>query len=367
MGAGSRIRSIVATAIELELSEPFAIAKGAATSARNVVVTLELEDGTEGLGEAAPFTAVSGETQAGVLEAVNRARPALLGQDARAHLRLVERLSLLLPRDPAARCALEMALVDAVARQHGVPLWLHFGGVGSEVHTDLTITAGGAAHASEAATRALARGISTLKVKVGGLSPQADAERMQAVQLAAPGAHLLADANGGYSVAEALQFLTELERRGVPLDLFEQPVEPRDWLALLALVPRERVLLCADESARSADEVLALALAGALPAVNLKPMKTGVAETLRIWHIARAAKARLMIGGMVESPLAMSFSAHLAAGLGGFDFVDLDTPMFMTSHPFQGGFVQHGARLDVSHVAAGHGVTWAAGSRPSFA
>ena len=70
-----------------------------------------------------------------------------------------------------------------------------------------------------------------------------------------------------------------------------------------------------------------------------------------------SAGVKLMIGGMVESPLAMSFSAHLAAGLGGFSYVDLDTPMFMKEHPFSGGFEQQGARLSVAHVKAGHGVS----------
>jgi hypothetical protein len=50
-------------------------------------------------------------------------------------------------------------------------------------------------------------------------------------------------------------------------------------------------------------------------------------------------------------------SAHFAAGLGGFEFVDLDTPMFMAENPFEGGFAQQGARLDLGHIQAGHGVT----------
>ena len=49
-------------------------------------------------------------------------------------------------------------------------------------------------------------------------------------------------------------------------------------------------------------------------------------------------------------------SEHFAAGLGGFEFVDLDTPMFMAENPFEGGFQQQGARLDLSDIAAGHGV-----------
>ena len=63
-----------------------------------------------------------------------------------------------------------------------------------------------------------------------------------------------------------------------------------------------------------------------------------------------------MIGGMVESVLAMTTSACFAAGLGGFDLVDLDTALFIADDAFTGGFVQRGPHLDLSGIAAGHGV-----------
>jgi L-alanine-DL-glutamate epimerase-like enolase superfamily enzyme len=116
------------------------------------------------------------------------------------------------------------------------------------------------------------------------------------------------------------------------------------------------VAICADESARSAADVLHLIREGAVDAVNIKPMKSGVVESLAIWEVATAAGLDLMIGGMLESVLAMSFSVHFAAGLGGFEYVDLDTPMFIAEHPFAGGFEQDGARLSVARVEAGHGV-----------
>jgi L-alanine-DL-glutamate epimerase-like enolase superfamily enzyme len=63
-----------------------------------------------------------------------------------------------------------------------------------------------------------------------------------------------------------------------------------------------------------------------------------------------------MIGGMVESILAMSVSACFATGLGGFKYVDLDTPMFITDSPFSGGFRQTGPEIDVRPISTGHGV-----------
>jgi hypothetical protein len=64
-----------------------------------------------------------------------------------------------------------------------------------------------------------------------------------------------------------------------------------------------------------------------------------------------------MVGGMVETELCMSTSACFAAGLGGFAFVDLDTPLFMQSRPLRGGYEQRGARLTLGSIQAGHGVS----------
>jgi L-Ala-D/L-Glu epimerase len=91
--------------------------------------------------------------------------------------------------------------------------------------------------------------------------------------------------------------------------------------------------------------------------INIKLMKCGIAEALDIAAIARAAGMGLMIGGMVESTLAMTVSACFAAGLGGFSFVDLDTPLFMAETPLVGGMRYEGARITLDHIEAGHGVT----------
>jgi L-alanine-DL-glutamate epimerase-like enolase superfamily enzyme len=90
--------------------------------------------------------------------------------------------------------------------------------------------------------------------------------------------------------------------------------------------------------------------------VNIKLMKAGVAEARAIVEVARAAGLGLMIGGNVETILAMTASAGFAAGLGGFLYSDLDTPLFMAENPFRGGFTLEGGRLTLDADAPGHGV-----------
>jgi L-Ala-D/L-Glu epimerase len=350
------IHELVVEPLDLALTEPFAIAGGAQLAAHNVLVEVRLAGGASGLGEAAPFPAVSGETQASTIAALGELSDLVRGRDARGWRAIASAMTERAPLAPSARCALEIAILDALARHHGLSLETFFGGTGAAVETDVTIVAGDATHAAEAARDIASRGFRAIKIKVGALAPEADAERVVCVRDAAPHARLLVDANGGYDVAGARRFLGAVAEAGVSLALFEQPVPRGDLAAMRAVTDASDVPVCADESARTADDVLALWRAGAARAVNLKPMKSGVSETLAMWAVARAAGLELMIGGMVESVLAMSFSAHLASGLGGFAHVDLDTPLFIAAHPFEGGFVQRGPRLDLTGVTAGHGV-----------
>jgi L-alanine-DL-glutamate epimerase-like enolase superfamily enzyme len=114
--------------------------------------------------------------------------------------------------------------------------------------------------------------------------------------------------------------------------------------------------VAADESARSSRDVARLAAERVVDVINLKIMKCGVAETLDMAMTARAHGLGLMIGGMVETRLAMTVSACLAAGLGGFAYVDLDTPWFMPEAPVRGGYRDAGPRLGLAHIEIGHGV-----------
>ena len=119
---------------------------------------------------------------------------------------------------------------------------------------------------------------------------------------------------------------------------------------------KTRVLVAADESARSARGVAELGRERAADVVNLKITKSGIAETLDMLSTARGLGLGTMVGGMLEAELAMSTSACLAAGIGGFSFVDLDTPTFMASRPLSGGMRAAGPRLSVDAIEVGHGV-----------
>ncbi len=138
----SILKTVTAERLDLALTEPFGIAGGAPTVARNVLIRATLDDGTVGLGEAAPFTAVSGETQEQTHAAVLAMKPLVVGHEADDSQRIGSMLRDKHLGAPAARCGLEMAIIDALARKAKRPLWKDFGGKGTKLVTDMTVTTG---------------------------------------------------------------------------------------------------------------------------------------------------------------------------------------------------------------------------------
>jgi len=153
-----------------------------------------------------------------------------------------------------------------------------------------------------------------------------------------------------------LDLLSALGPARSRVTLFEQPCAKSDLAGLRRVRERAGTRVAADESACSASDVITLVAERAVDVINIKTMKSGLVEALDMIAVARAAKLGLMIGGMVESKLSMTVSACLAAGIGGFEFVDLDTPWFMKNAPFTGGWEERGPALRVDQIGMGHGV-----------
>ncbi len=350
-----RIQKLEVTRFDVELREAFGIATGSQTVAENVLVTLTAEDGTRGYGEAAPFRAVSGETRDAVMAALAAAEHSLVGLELQSWRAASRVARLALAATPSALCAFETALLDAFARHAGISLFHFFGGADPALETDITLTTGSAEQATTQATAARDAGFSTLKLKVGGAPLVHDLERLRCAAAAAPEARFVLDANASLSAEEAIRMLRALGSLRERVVLFEQPTEADD-LASLRAVREAGAVVAADESVRTLADLEQLVRSEAADVVNVKIMKSGVVGALDIAIGARAAGLGLMVGGMVETRLAMGMSACLAGGLGGFAFVDLDTPFFLETDPFAGGYDATGPRLALDVGAKGHGV-----------
>jgi len=340
---------------DVELREPFGIATGAQVVAQNVLLSVVLASGKRGFGEAAPFPAVNGETQADALAALSSVATELIGFEGSDASELSLDARNRLETAPSALAALEMALLDASCRERQTSLFHHFGGRQARLLTDITITTGGPDAAAAAAERAVAQGFRTLKVKVGGDSFERDLTRLQRIAAAAPRARLLLDANASLSGEHAIELVRGLGPQSSQVVLFEQPCAREDF-AGSRRVRAAGIRVAADEDARTLADIARLHEERAADVVNFKLTKSGVSRALAMIGEARRLGFGLMMGGMVETRLAMTFSACIAGGLGGFEELDLDTPLFMKDDRFEGGFEQRGPELELAPIRAGHGV-----------
>jgi len=352
---GLHVASLEARPLNARLRQTFAISSASQDAIRSVLVVLRLSDGTVGYGECAPMRPFTSTTQAEHLAAAGALAGWLTGQTATRTGRIVRGLKERLPGNAPLRAAVEMALLDALCRHWGIPMWHYFGGVTDRLETDYTISVGTLDQARRDAKAILRRGIRKIKIKIGR-DPELDLGRILAIFRAAPGCEFTLDANQAYTAKQALRLLRALKSEGVPIALFEQPVPKEDWEGLEEISRAGGVLVCADESVSTPEEAVGMIRAGAVGAVNVKIMKSGLFDAREIAVLCRAAGLQLMIGGMVETRLAMTCAAHLASGLGGFRFVDLDTPFFLARDPMRGLGLKTNGVYDLSLIAAGIGV-----------
>jgi len=127
--------------------------------------------------------------------------------------------------------------------------------------------------------------------------------------------------------------------------LLEQPVV-RDDLDSMAAVRRETgIPVAADESVRSLADAHEVVGRGAADYINIKIMKTGVIEAMEIASFIKVSCLKLMVGGMLETRIAMGCSFSLVLGLGGFEVLDLDTPLLLANDPITGGYRYEGSCL----------------------
>jgi L-alanine-DL-glutamate epimerase-like enolase superfamily enzyme len=339
------VTKIEAWPVDLPLLAPFVVATGKMEVARNIFVRVTLRSGIHGFGEMAPFPDISGEDQNGSLQIFPMAAKECLGQSATQFRKLSQRLREVAAPFPAVRCGIETALLDALCRGMGIPLWGLWGG--AEVRqreTDVTLPIGPSDQVVETARAWYARGFRRFKMKVGQEVDE-DIRRVEAVSVACPDSKFVLDANQGFSFEQARECMRAMERLHLPVLLFEQPVVRENIEGFLALRRRGTIPIAADESVRSIEDARRLIDLSAVDVLNLKITKCGVVESLDIAGLARASGIRLMIGGMVESRVTMGCSWGLVLGLGGFEFLDLDMPLLLSDDPIQGGYTYEGSVL----------------------
>ncbi len=314
--------------VEFPLEYPFTIARGTQTHAENVLVRIEDEDGTVGVGGGAP-SAHYGETAATV-EAVLPDLLAVVEDVGDPHelARIERRMRETIERNPAARCAVSIALHDLVAKRLDVPLYRYWGLDPTEtVESSYTIGIDDTETMREKTETAVERGYGTLKVKLG---TDRDEEIVRTIREAAPDVRIRVDANEAWSPREAVTKIETLAE--YDLEFVEQPVAAEDPEGLRYVYERSPLPIAADESCITLEDVPRIA--DRCDIANLKLMKCGgLREAVRIIHAARAHGLEVMCGCMVESNASIAPACHLAPLL---DYVDLDGALLLADDEYDG-------------------------------
>lgn len=357
------IAAAAAAIVRAPLASPFRIATGQHNELANVFLRLHTTDGLRGYGEAAIATHITGETVATTLANLQAAAAGLEGRTVEGIEALCKEFAPIFAGNRAGLACLEMALFDLAARIDGIPLYRLFAPAAGHTPrlaftTDITIVIGTLDEARATAQQFAAKGFNTFKIKIGR-DAALDLARIRAVREMAPGCRLVLDANMGFDAARMLAFLERLEHFDARPALLEQPVPKDDWAGLTAITAAlagSGTLVCADESVGSLEEAGRAIDSAAVSAINVKTMKSGLLGGSAIARLAAAHDIPLMLGAMMESALSITVSAHLAAGLGCFDFIDLDTTFFLTGALARAPYLDTGGRFDLTQAGSGIGV-----------
>lgn len=328
----------------VEKRVPLRISRGVSSYSENIELRVSA-DGCVGLGEAVAFGDDPRQNDPDSLVSELEAVAAQLEgsnplQRQRIHARLDE-----IEAPTAARAAVDCALWDWAGRAAGRPVWQLLGLDRDRIPpTSVTV---GVMPAGEAADRLDiwrdAIDFRIVKIKVGsgdGLS--ADRQLVDAVRRAAPEARLTVDANGAWTVEEAVEAAEWLADRGV--EHLEQPLPPArdDEISELRTALDDRGIdlpIVLDESCRTAPDVVRLAGRGA-DAINIKLMKCGgLTEALRMIGAARAVGAKVMFGCFSHTALANTAAAQLSPLA---DWIDLDSHLNLVDDPYDDPGVDDG-------------------------
>lgn len=256
-------------------------------------------------------------------------------------------LAPLVNTSPAAACAFDLAFYDLLGLAAGLPLYRLFGGFRNRIQTSVTVPISTEAESVEIACARAQAGFRMLKVK-GGIDPELDVQRVHAIHRALPQHILRLDADGGYTVRQALDVARALH--GV-LEMLEQPTPPADLDGLWQVTQLSPVPVLADQSVKGPASALELASRKVSNGLSVKVATCGGIHCARqVDTIARAAGISTMIGCLVEPALLIAAGLTLALSSPNVHYADLDGNLDLLNDPTIAGFRLEDGWLVASEV-----------------
>lgn len=335
-----RLVEITAIHTRIVLRKPIQHASHTRSATDNLLVRCVLEDGTEGYGEGVPRDYVTGETIASALALLRRSDlPAQLSpcRDFRAAVALAERLRLApVPGDDrgcqgnAARCAVELAILDAYGRYFREPLATVTSLIAPELYQPRQrVQYSGAITSARqgwklrlAAWRMRLYGFRQVKVKVG-IAGHDDPYRLRIIRgRVGRRMDLRIDANEAWLPTEAVARIRELEPFGI--SAVEQPVPHADVEALAAIRRQIRTPVMLDESLCGLTDAEQAIERETCDLFNLRLSKCGgFIPTLRLAQLARRHGLGYQLGCQVgETAVLSAAGRHFAASVANLRYVE---------------------------------------------
>lgn len=345
-----RITAIQVGELSLPLAHPFKTALRTVDRLEDIVVRVVGENGLEGYGEAPPTAVITGDTKGSILCAIQDfIAPAIVGMDLMELDVVMEKLNSCMVHNTTPKAAVDMALYDLWAKTQGKPLYQLLGNARTSFETDLTISVNPVEEMVKDSLEAVARGFSTLKIKVGK-DGAADVRRIAAIREAVgPSIKLRVDANQGWNAEQSVAIIKTMEDKGLDIELVEQPVPALDIAGLKYVTGQVDTPILADEAVFSPTDAANLIAIHAADYINIKLMKTGgIWNALKICEMAKRYGVKCMIGCMLESQVSVAAAAHLGASQEVVTMADLDGPSLCATEPFPGGPVFDGPTISMT-------------------
>jgi L-alanine-DL-glutamate epimerase-like enolase superfamily enzyme len=248
---------------------------------------------------------------------------------------------------PSALCAFDLAFHDLLGLTAGLPLYRILGGYRNRIQTSVTIPLTSVEESVQLARERASQGFRMLKIK-GGVDPEEDVRRVQAIHNILPSHRLRLDADGGYTVQEALDVARALKNM---LELLEQPTPVDDLTGLHEVKKISPVPILADQSVRGPASALELAAHHIVDGLSIKLVTCGGIQCARqIEAIARAAQIATMVSCFIEPAILIAAGLSLALSSPNVRYADLDGNLDLANDPSKAGFLLEDGWLVATEV-----------------
>jgi L-Ala-D/L-Glu epimerase len=325
---------------------PFTIATGTMHYAQNLFIRMHTDAGYYGVGECSAFPMIVGETQSTCFEMAKDFAALWKGKDALDIEERMQELHAFTAFNSTVKSAFDMALYDLSARAKKQPLYEFLGGMNRLIETDLTIGLDSPGNMAKKAIQFHANGVRVIKVKLGK-DPNEDIERVRQIRKAVgKKMPIRVDANQGWVFDQAVYVLQKIAPFNI--QFCEQPMQHWEDARLPELRQASTVKIMADESVFDHHDALRLIQAGGCDYINIKFAKSGgILEATKIARVCGDNNIPCMMGGMLESRLALTAFAHFALAHDNIIFHDMDTALLgHKTDPVTGGSVYKGYFLE---------------------